>query len=135
NRVSDGMMAGLRKIDQEFKPSSAPTRMLVVSDGDVPKNLYNPTNRNISPMGYNQYERKTFSGNKDFLINAIEYLLDDTGVIEARSKEVKLRLLDTAKAKAEKTQWRLFNILVPLVFLLVFGFIYQYIRRRRYAQP
>ncbi|MEM9920386.1 MAG: gliding motility-associated ABC transporter substrate-binding protein GldG [Bacteroidota bacterium] len=133
-RVSESMREGLQQINQDFKPRSEPTRMLVVSDGDVPKNLYDPRTKKISPMGYNQFEQVTF-GNKDFMINAIEYLLDDTGVIEARSKEVKLRLLDTAKAREESTKWQVFNIGMPLVFLAIFGFIYLYIRRRRFAQP
>ena len=71
--------------------------------------------------------------NKQFLMNAIEYLHDDKGVIEARGKEVKLRLLDSVKAKEEKTKWQLFNILLPIIGLALFGIIYNWVRRRRYA--
>jgi ABC-2 type transport system permease protein len=66
-------------------------------------------------------------------MNAIEYLHDDKGVIEARGKEVKLRLLDRVKAKEEKTKWQLFNILFPIVGLVLFGIIYNWLRRKRFA--
>ena len=83
-------------------------------------------------LGENPYERYTFA-NKDFLLNAIEYLKDEGGIIEARSKEVKLRLMDTTKAASEETMWQLVNIVLPLLFLGVFGFAYNYWRRRKYA--
>ena len=65
--------------------------------------------------------------------NQIEYLLNDRGVIEARSREVKLRLLNTVKAKDEQTYWRLLNIGLPIVALILFGLAYHYIRKRRFA--
>ena len=133
NRVTANMEQTLQQIGTEFKPVSSPTRMLVVSDGDLAKNLYNPETEKISPLGYNPFERRTFGANKDFLINAIEYLLDEQGVAQARSKEVKLRLLDMAKAREERTKWQLINIALPLMFLVLFGIIYHYIRKRRYA--
>ena len=131
NRVTTEMMDGLETLRQPLKNRSEPTRMLVVSDGDIAKNLVLP-NEEIRPTGYNKYERYVFA-NKDFMVNAIEYLIDDGGVIEARGKEVKLRLLDTVKAKAEKTKWRLINIVLPIVFLLLFGLLFSYLRKRKYA--
>jgi len=68
------------------------------------------------------------------LLNAVEYLLDESGVIAARGKNVELRLLDTVRAKAERTKWQLINIVLPLVFLALFGLAFNYIRRRRYAR-
>ncbi len=133
NRVSEAMRQTLEEIGNEFKQQSVPSRMLVVSDGDLIKNLYNPENNKISPLGFNPFERRTFGANKDFIVNAIEYLLDDKGVAEARAKEVKLRLLNTVKAKKERTKWQLINIALPLVFLLFFGIIYHYWRKRKYA--
>ena len=70
----------------------------------------------------------------DLMLNAIEYLIDPNGVIEARAKEVKLRLLDTVKARKEQTQWRLINIAVPLLFLGLFGWFFNWRRKRRYAR-
>jgi len=132
NRVTDEMLAGMQQLGLEFKTQSDPTRMIVVSDGDVAKNLVNEEGA-IRPLGWNRYDNITYS-NKDFLVNAIEYLLDENGVIAARGKDVKLRLLDTVRAQAERTKWRLINIVLPLVFLALFGLIYNVIRRRRFAR-
>lgn len=129
NRVTDQMHAGLRQLNQEFKPWSKKTKMLVVSDGDVARN---PVHKNkIKPLGYNQYERYTFA-NKDFLMNAVEYLIENDGLIASRAKEVKLRMLNKQKANEEKLKWQLLNIGLPLGILGLFGFGYFWLRRRRY---
>ena len=133
NRVDENMRRTLDRINAGFKPLSDPAKVLVVSDGDLIKNQTNPARETYSPMGFNPYEKFVFGGNKDFIINAIEYMMDDKGVIEARTKEVKLRLLDTARTRSEATYWRLINIVLPLVFLLLFGVVYHYLRKRRYA--
>lgn len=133
NRVTEEFQSGLDQLNLEFKDQSLPTKMLVVSDGDIAKNWFNRQNNSVLPLGYNRFERRTYGANKDFLINAIEYLLDGEGIIEARSKEVKLRLLDTVRAKAERSKWQLINILLPLVFLGLFGGLYTYWRKRKYG--
>ncbi len=133
NKVTQGMEDMLVQIDQQFKMQSVPTRMLVVSDGDVGRPFFNPINGQFFKLGFNPYERHTFD-NKDFLLNAVEYLKDEVGIIEARSKEVKLRLLDTTQAGEDQTFWQLFNIGLPLFFLVVFGFVYNILRKRKYAR-
>ncbi len=133
NRVTAEMQAGLQQIKQEYKAESAPTRMIVVADGDVARNFVNAKTGQPLGLGYNPVDRYTYS-NKDFLLNAIEYLRDDVGIIAARGREVKLRLLDTQKAKNEETFWTLLNIGGPLVLLGVFGFIFTCLRKRRYAR-
>ncbi|MEM1124271.1 MAG: gliding motility-associated ABC transporter substrate-binding protein GldG [Bacteroidota bacterium] len=115
-----------------FKARSERTKMLVVADGDVIYNYTDPKSKSFAPLGFNPYEGETFA-NKDFLVNALEYMIDDNGVIAARSKEVKLRLLNEAKADEEATKWQLINIVLPLVFLLLFGLVYNFWRRRKYA--
>jgi ABC-2 type transport system permease protein len=132
NRVTEGMLAGLRELGMEYKAVSEPTRMIVVSDGDIAKNRVNLAQQSFSPLGYNEFERYLFA-NKDFLLNAIEYLIDDAGVIEARGKEVRLRLLDTTRASQEKSFWQMLNIGLPLVFLGIFGLAYNGLRRRRFG--
>ena len=133
NRITESMEDGLKQLGQEFKPVSEPTRMLVVSDGDIARNLIANAQGQVMPLGFNRFERYQFA-NKDFLLNAIEYLRDDQGIIEARGKEVKLRLLDTTKAEAEQTKWKLVNIGLPLVFLMVFALIFNWIRKNKYAR-
>lgn len=133
NRVSEEMMAGLRQLGVEFRPVSVPNRMIVISDGDVAANFVrNRENKEWYPLGYNNFEKATYA-NKELLLNAIEYLLDASGVIEARTKEVKLRLLDSVKAREEQTMWQIINLGVPLVFLGLFGAVFFWRRKRRYA--
>jgi ABC-2 type transport system permease protein len=84
------------------------------------------------PLGYNQYERYTF-GNKDFLLNCVEYLLDENGIIASRGREFKLRLLDRVKTTEEKSFWQGINIALPLVVLFLFGLIYNYLRKKKYG--
>lgn len=133
NRVSAEMLANLENLNMKYQSRSTPTRMIVVSDGDIARNKVNWREQSFSPLGYNDFEQYQFA-NKDFLINAVEYLLDENGVIEARGKEVKLRLLDTAKAAAEKTKWQVINIAAPLVFMAIFGVLYHWRRKRKYAK-
>ena len=94
--------------------------MLVVSDGDIIKNLIIPNNNKTLPIGFNQWSGYTFA-NENFLINSIEYMLDDANLFAARGKEVKLRRLNNKKASEERGFWQMLNILVPLFLLALFG--------------
>lgn len=132
NRVSAEMMEGLKELNMDFKTVSQPTKMLVVSDGDIAANGFDSKNQVFNPLGYNPYMKYTFA-NKDFLLNAIEYMLDDKGVIESRSKEIKLRLMDDVRMKDEKTFWQFINIALPLILLSLFGFVFNYLRKKRYT--
>lgn len=134
NRVSEEMMAGLKQIGVEFRSASVPNRMIVISDGDLAANFVrNRENKEWYPLGFNHFENATYA-NKELLLNAVEYLMDASGVIEARSKEVKLRLLDTVKAREEQTMWQAINLGAPLVFLGLFGAVFFWRRKRRYAK-
>ncbi|MBI1228423.1 MAG: gliding motility-associated ABC transporter substrate-binding protein GldG [Bacteroidetes bacterium] len=133
NRVTQEMQDGLKQINQAYKSESVPTRMIVVADGDVARNFVNAKTGQPLALGYNPIDRFTYS-NKDFLLNAIEYLRDDSGIIAARGREVKLRLLDTQKAQDEETFWTLLNIGGPLILLGIFGFIFTWLRKRKYAK-
>ena len=132
NRATPSVLDAWQQVGQEFKTESVPTKMLVVADGDIIKNPANPATKSYGRCGYNPYEKFAFA-NKDFLINSIEYLMDTEGVIAARTREVKLRLLDQVRAEQEKTKWQIINIGLPLLLLLLFGLVYNYLRKRRYA--
>lgn len=132
NRLTPEMRSGLTQLGLQFKSVSVPTRQIVVSDGDVAKNKYLPTREQVIPLGYNDVENFIYA-NKEFLQNAVEYLLDKNGIIAARGKEVRLRMLDTTRAQEEKTWWQLVNIVFPLILIGVFGFGYGWWRKRKYA--
>jgi gliding-associated putative ABC transporter substrate-binding component GldG len=133
NRVSPEMQATLQQLGQPFRNSSVATKMLVVSDGDVARNQLTNKEGGYMPLGFSRDDGQLYA-NKDFLLNAVEYMLDEDGVIEARNKEVKLRMLDRVRAKAEKTKWQLINTVLPLIVLVAFGLGFTFLRRRKYAK-
>ena len=117
-----------------FVGKSPNTQMIVVADGDIIKNQLQPgpTGPAVLPLGYDRYTGQQF-GNKDFVLNAMNYLCDDSGLLSVRSREVKLRALDGEKVKAEKIQWQLVNTLIPLAIVLIFAGIQGYVRKRKFT--
>jgi ABC-2 type transport system permease protein len=115
---------------QETLNLSVPTKMIVIADGDVIKN---DVIRNVpQELGFDRWTGQTY-GNKEFLLNAVNYLLDDNGLINIRSKEIAVAFLNQQKIASEKTKWRLINILLPLVLLLALGIVFNYLRKKTYA--
>lgn len=114
-------------------------KMIVVGDGDIVLNDFSFKNNQPLPMGVNlytvgsQYEYQF--ANRNFLLNCLEYLTVNANVIEARNKEIVLRLLDTRRVEEQKGTWQLLTILIPLAAVLLFGIIYQQLRKRRYTKP
>ena len=105
-------------------------KMIVISDGDVIKNQL----RNGRPLelGYDKWT-SSFYGNKEFLVNSTNYLLDNTGLINIRNKKVAIPLLDVKKIAAQKTKWQLANIGLPVVLTLLFGVFFGYYRKRKFT--
>ncbi len=134
NRVPADFRRALEQIGSAFRPEGDPSKILVVADGDIAKNLVDPISGDVSDVGYNQYLQYTFA-NKNFLTNAIEYMLDQDGLMEARSKNIRLRLLDKPRIARERVQWQLLNVALPLLLLVLFGWIFQLRRRRKYGRP
>ena len=134
NRITPNFQATLDQLNITFQPKSIPTKQIVITDADFITNRINSRTNTAEPIGFNVWEQKVYDGNKDFILNAIEYLLDDSGVLDSRSKEVKLRLLDAVKTKQERKKWQFINIGLPLLFLALFGFLFNFIRRRRYSK-
>ncbi len=133
NRITPGFQSTLDQLNITFQPKSIPTKQIVISDADFMTNRINSRTNTAEPIGYNIWEQKVFDGNKDFILNSIEYLLDDSGVLDSRSKEVKLRLLDAVKTKQERKKWQFINIGLPLLFLAFFGLIFNFVRKKRYS--
>lgn len=115
---------------KDFKSKSEATKMVVISDGNV---IRNDVRRNEPlELGFDQLTGKSF-GNKEFLLNTVNYLLDDTGLINIRAKEINVAFLDTDKVKENKGTWQFINIVLPLILLAVFGFVFNYLRKRKYT--
>lgn len=133
NRLSAETEKMLGDIGEKFmEKSKKPGKMIFVGDGDFVKNLYNSKTREFTPIGFNKWEEHIFQGNEDFIMNSVEYMMDDRGILSARSKRVKLRLLDKAKLINEKSKWRLINIVFPLLVLIIFGILYNFYRSKKY---
>lgn len=115
----------------EIKEYSNPTKMIVVSDGDIILNQLNAQGQPY-PLGYDKYLNENF-GNRDFILNAINYLANDPSIMEARNKEVRLRLLDKTKVKANSLKLQLANTLLPVLIIVIFGLIRFWIRKGKYS--
>ena len=112
------------------KNKSVPTKMIVIADGDVIKN--DVVRNQPQELGFDHWTGQHF-GNKEFLENAVNYLLNDDGLINIRSKDVAIAFLDTQKVSAEKSEWQFVNIAVPLGLLVLFSLAFNYFRKRKYT--
>jgi len=117
----------------EFKKKSKPTKMIIVADGDIVKNQFNLKQGYPLPMGYDQWTQETF-GNRDFILNAMNFLCDESGLITVRSRELKMRLLDMKKVESDGLFWKLLNLLLPVLLILIYALISFRIRRMKFAR-
>ncbi len=117
----------------KFKEVSRPTKMIIVSDGDVIRNQLHYKDGYPLPLGFDQYTRQTF-GNKEFILNAMNYLTEGEGLISIRSRELKLRLLNMTRVNNSKLYWQLLNVLVPILAVILFGVTQAIIRKRKYSK-
>lgn len=115
-----------------FQSTSKPTKMIVISDGDI---LRNQLDKNQLPveLGYDQRSGNLYD-NKDFLMNSVNYLLDDSGLINIRSKDLDLPLLDKEKVYANYTYIQVLTIGLPILILLLFGVVFTFLRKRKYSK-
>ncbi|MBT3423901.1 MAG: gliding motility-associated ABC transporter substrate-binding protein GldG, partial [Bacteroidetes bacterium] len=100
---------------------------------DVIANQQSRVRDQYFPLGYDRFTKQTF-GNKNLILNAVDYLLDDSGLMQLRSKQFKLRLLDKSKSTNDKLKWQIINMLLPIIFILLFGLLFAYIRKTKYAK-
>jgi ABC-2 type transport system permease protein len=136
NRISSVQQDSLSSYGTPFRDVSDENKMIVVADGDMVLNDFSPQQGPV-PMGLNyftigsQYEYQF--ANRDFLLNCMEYLINNPVVIETRNKNIVLRLLDARKVQAQKATWQFVNIGVPVLLVLLAGLIYQQVRKKKYA--
>lgn len=120
----------IKPFKTELYKAENTNKMLVISDGDIAANEI-VQGRPI-PLGVDKYTNITY-GNAPFLLNSINYLLDDTGLMQLRNKSVQLQFLDKEKAYAQRTFWQVVNVAAPLLALLVFGLVFSYLRKKKYG--
>jgi ABC-2 type transport system permease protein len=120
--------------DFGFAAKSSSGKMIIAGDGDIIRNQLRSTQSGIVPypLGYDRHTGQSF-GNKDFILNAMNYLIDENGLISIRSREIKLRLLDKTKISDDKMFWQLFNIILPVCFVLILGAVMFFYRRKKYS--
>ncbi len=112
------------------KEKSDSNKMVIISDGDI---IANQIFQGLPlDLGLDKWTKIRY-GNAPFLMNTINYMLDDAGLVKLRSKNIQLQFLDKQKAFEERTYWQLLNVVLPLVLLAIFGFTYTFLRKRKYS--
>lgn len=134
--VFENRLAQKDNMPAEFAPvyKSSETKMIVVSDGDLSVNYFDPQSGENFPPGSYPQTGEYYGGNLKFLMNAVNYLMDDSWLIPLRSKEFKIRVFNTKKLKKEQSYWTWINTLVPIGSVLLIGIVFYFIRRYKYAK-
>lgn len=151
NRITKAQSDTLSALGDRFRDASVDNaKMIVVADGDIVLNDFIPSggpNSQPEPiqMGWNKYTYTEYLkqselgkwfvpvANREFLLNAVEYLVSNPAISETRNKDIVLRLLDSKKVNAQKTTWQMINIALPVLLVILFGWIYQEVRKRKYT--
>jgi ABC-2 type transport system permease protein len=128
------MISGMADNNFSKKDESVETKMIVIADGDIIRNEVRRSGAVETPLalGQDKYTDEVY-GNRDFIVNCLNYLVDDHGIMELRSRELKLRLLDSARIRNERTKWQLINILGPVLIVVLSGLVYAFFRKKRYS--
>jgi gliding-associated putative ABC transporter substrate-binding component GldG len=118
----------------KLKTESKDTRMIVIADADIIRNEIEHSGTNVSPLplGRDKYTGEIF-GNSDFLINCLNWLVDKNGLMELRSRELKLRLLNKQLLKTDRVKWQIINIAGPLTIVVLAGLLFSFLRRKKYT--
>ena len=96
------------------------------------KNQLNPQNNSLLPLGFDYVSGQTFA-NEDFLLNAVQFLLDDNGLIQSRNKQIILRPLNKVLIKEERTKWQIINLVFPVILVFLYGIVSNFIRKKKYS--
>lgn len=136
NRLSAAFNDSLAKYGAVFVPQCInENKMIVVADGDVVLNSVQknePLPMGMNPFTYGSQYQYQFA-NRDFLQNCLDYLINSSGLAEAKAKDYTLRLLDKKRVDDERTNWQLINIAIPVVLVILFALLYQFLRKRKYT--
>jgi ABC-2 type transport system permease protein len=134
NRISTNMADTLARLyGQPFKASDdLDNKMVVIADGDIALNAFTQQEGPL-PMGMNSYTKQQYA-NREFLLNTLEYLVDNSGILETRGKDYTLRLLDNKKVEEDKTFWQMVNIAGPILLIILLIALYQFYRKKKYSR-
>ncbi|MBL4593594.1 MAG: hypothetical protein JKX68_07250, partial [Flavobacteriales bacterium] len=116
-----------------FKEESIENKMIVIADGDVARNHVNKRTGEYLALGFDRFTRQEY-GNRDFMLNVMGYLCDDSGLMSVRSKKLKIRLLDKKILKNDKFDWQLINTILPIGLILLFGIAHYYDRKKKFTK-
>jgi ABC-2 type transport system permease protein len=131
NRVSRAMVDSLSGFyHQPFLPeATTASRVVVCADADIVMN--DMVEGRPLPLGYSKDNDYTFA-NESFIDNCVEFLVNPSGILETRAKDYTLRLLDPAKVEKDRPFWQFINIGLPLILVVLGGYLYQLLRKKRY---
>jgi len=119
-----------------FKEISKESKMIVISDGDMIRNNFSEKTGKVYPLGYDKFGKFIYPGNKTFLMNAVHYLCEnnqDLMLSSLKTKELKLRLLNKEKINKFRIFIQLFNLLLPIIIIILFGLFYNFSRKKKHA--
>jgi ABC-2 type transport system permease protein len=118
---------------KSFKEVSLPSKIVIIADGDIIRNDVNIRNGQLRPLGFDPATNYTFA-NRDLLMNCLAHLTSENGLIQARTKQVKIRPLDKQKIQSERLKWQMINLVLPIVLLVIYGISRYYWRKRKFAR-
>ncbi len=138
NRSTQAMRDSIAAYGGQFLPqSNANNKIIVVADGDMLLNAVVKGNEPI-PMGMNPYtfstQRQFPFANREFVQSCLDYLINENDLSEAKGKDYVIRLLNTKKVTEQKNFWQLINIVLPVLIVILFAVVFQWIRRRKYSK-
>jgi ABC-2 type transport system permease protein len=133
NRVSSTLADSLANFYHQpfLADATTPGRVIVCADGDIFMNEV--TERGPLPLGFSRDANYTFA-NQEFIDNSVEYLLNPSGILETRAKDFTLRLLDAARVEKDRSFWQFINLGLPLILVILGGYVYQAVRKWKYAR-
>nr|WP_084371007.1 gliding motility-associated ABC transporter substrate-binding protein GldG [Reichenbachiella faecimaris]SMD32345.1 gliding-associated putative ABC transporter substrate-binding component GldG [Reichenbachiella faecimaris] len=115
-----------------FREVGMETSILICSDGDMIRNEFSLKDGTPMELGLSPYSQMKFA-NKDFVMNAVDYMLNEQGLIVSKNKSFAIRPLDKVKVANEKLKWQMINLVLPIVLLIIYGVLRAYWRRKKYA--
>src|SRR5690625_7546364 len=115
------MHEGWQELNLPFLERSESTQIIVVSDGDIARNGFDPQRRQPRPLGFDPFENYTFD-NKDFLNNAVEYMTGMGEILPLRANKLPLRMLDKHKVEESKALFQWGNLLIPILLFFMISF-------------